>query len=296
MRIRIGHPVAAADLARLPAPDRLPYLRARVYALGRPREVAASYLLPALPPTPIMQRNGPGPAGSGYCGPAAQPLPAALPRWEVYVAKKAEMPHVLREIGRLRELTFRREGEGTGPGHPTSTSYDTYYRHLLLYDRVARQLVGAYRVGRGRSILREFGKRGFYLHSLFRMKKELRPLLRESLELGRSFIRAEYQKQPLPLALLWKGIAEYIALPPRVPLPHRAGKHQQPIFGDFQGRDGRLPAPALLRCGPGPAGPAPQAVPLPCPQRRNGHARGPAGQSARFTGFAEAYYGSGAGR
>lgn len=127
--------------------------------------------------------------------------------------KRREIPHVLREIGRLRELTFRREGEGTGQATDLD-HYDTYYRHLFLYDRVARRLVGAYRVGRGRSILREFGKQGFYLHSLFRMKKELRPLLRESLELGRSFIRAEYQKQPLPLALLWKGIAEYIACHP----------------------------------------------------------------------------------
>jgi hypothetical protein len=69
-------------------------------------------------------------------------------------------------------------------------------------------------VGKGRAIMRQHGKRGLYLHSLFRMKKELIPLLRESLELGRSFIREEYQRQPLPLALLWKGIAEYVATHP----------------------------------------------------------------------------------
>ena len=69
-------------------------------------------------------------------------------------------------------------------------------------------------MGRGRAIVRQSGKRGFYLHSLFRMKAALVPLLRESLELGRAFVREEYQKQPLPLALLWKGIAEYLARHP----------------------------------------------------------------------------------
>ncbi|MBT9393208.1 lysophospholipid acyltransferase family protein [Hymenobacter sp. NST-14] len=213
VRLRIGHPVAASDLARLPAPDRLPYLRARVYALGTPAEVAASYLRPALPPAGILPETAPELLEADIAALRPRRCLVRTRQWEVYVAKKAEIPNVLREIGRLRELTFRREGAGTGQATDLD-HYDTYYRHLFLYDRTARRLVGAYRVGRGRSILREFGKQGFYLHSLFRMKKELRPLLRESLELGRSFIRAEYQKQPLPLALLWKGIAEYIAAHP----------------------------------------------------------------------------------
>ena len=213
VHIRIGHPIAAPELAHLPTPDRLPYLRARVYALGSPQQMAASYLLPARPPVPVVAETAPALLEADIA--ALRPSRCLLrnQQWEVYVAKKAEIPNVLREIGRLRELTFRGEEEGTGQAIDLD-QYDTYYRHLFLYDRAARRLVGAYRVGRGRSILREFGKRGFYLHSLFRMKKALQPLLRESLELGRSFIRAEYQKQPLPLALLWKGIAEYIARHP----------------------------------------------------------------------------------
>ncbi|UYZ62658.1 lysophospholipid acyltransferase family protein [Hymenobacter weizhouensis] len=213
VRIRIGQPVAAPDLARLPTPDRLPYLRARVYALGSPLEVAASTLFPPLP-TPSV---GPETPSAAIEADIAALRPARLlvryGQWEVYVAKKVEIPQVLREIGRLRELTFRREDEGTQ--QPTDLdAYDAYYRHLFLYDRSARCLVGAYRVGRGRAILQQRGKRGFYLHSLFRMKAGLTPLLRESLELGRSFIREEYQKQPLPLALLWKGISEYVARHP----------------------------------------------------------------------------------
>ena len=72
--------------------------------------------------------------------------------------------------------------------------YDEYYRHLFLYDRATRRLVGAHRLGPGRAILGRFGRRGLYLHSLFRLKKELTPFLRESLERGRSRVRAEYQR------------------------------------------------------------------------------------------------------
>ena len=54
--------------------------------------------------------------------------------------------------------------------------------------------------------MERFGPRGFYTHSLFRMRKGIHPVLRSSLELGRSFIRPEYQRQRMPLFLLWKGI------------------------------------------------------------------------------------------
>lgn len=212
VQVRIGHAVAPADLARLPAPERLAYLRARVYALA-PAAENAVLPLPSLPAAAIVPETAPALLEADIAGLRASRCLLRHQQWEVYVAKKAEIPQVLQEIGRLRELTFRQVGEGTQ--HSIDLDhYDDYYRHLFLYDRAARRLVGAYRVGRGRSILQQYGKRGFYLHSLFRLKKQLQPLLQESLELGRSFVRVEYQKQPLPLALLWKGIAEYIARHP----------------------------------------------------------------------------------
>jgi hypothetical protein len=180
-----------------------------VYALGSPAE-APTVTWPRLPPQAIVAETAADLIEADLA--ALRPARCLLVHgpWEVYVARKSELPHVLPEIGRLRELTFRRVGEGTH--QPTDLdAYDEYYRHLFLYHRNDRRLVGAYRVGKGRAILRQHGKRGLYLHSLFRMQKPLLPLLRESLELGRSFIREEYQRQPLPLALLWKGIAEYVA-------------------------------------------------------------------------------------
>lgn len=210
VRVRLGHPIPAAEIHRLPADARLGYLRARVYALGAPLiekgssapqmvpvadETAARLIeieLAQLRPGRLLVRSG---------------------HWEVYVARAAEIPFVLREIGRLRELTFRQVGEGTGHGIDLD-AYDGYYRHLFLYDREARCLVGGYRLGPGRSILRRYGKKGLYLHSLFRLQAGIRPLLEESVELGRSWIRTEYQRQPLPLALLWKGIATWLSAHP----------------------------------------------------------------------------------
>jgi putative hemolysin len=211
VRVRIGQAVPAAALALLPAPERLAYIRARVQALGAAWQQTPGHT--ARPPAPLRSPLA-AEALAADIG-ALRPGRCLLryQNWEVYVAKRAELPHILPEIGRLRELTFRGVGEGTSR-ETDLDQYDDYYQQLFLYNRASGQIVGGYRLGRGRSIVRNMGKRGFYLHSLFRMRKELVPMLRESLELGRSFVRPEYQKQPLPLLLLWKGIAEYIARHP----------------------------------------------------------------------------------
>ncbi|WP_051166816.1 lysophospholipid acyltransferase family protein [Hymenobacter norwichensis] len=213
IQVRIGQPIGPAVLDRLPTADQLAYLRAQVYALGTAAERSVAALLPALPTPPIITETAPALIEQDIAGLRASRRLLVSGRWEVYVAKCSEIPHVLREIGRLRELTFRLVGEGTQ--QPTDLDkYDTYYRHLFLYDRENQRLVGAYRLGKGRAILRQYGRRGFYLHSLFKLSRELTPVLRQSLELGRSFIRPEYQRQPLPLALLWEGVAAYMLVHP----------------------------------------------------------------------------------
>ncbi|WP_269226541.1 lysophospholipid acyltransferase family protein [Flavobacterium eburneipallidum] len=125
--------------------------------------------------------------------------------YEVFFAEAKEIPNVLHEIGRLREITFREVGEGTNESIDID-KYDKYYRHLFLWDADAQKIAGAYRMGLGSEIFPKYGVEGFYLNDLFRFEPELHDMLHQSIEMGRAFIIKEYQQKPMPLFLLWKGI------------------------------------------------------------------------------------------
>jgi putative hemolysin len=128
---------------------------------------------------------------------------------EVFLADAASIPNILREIGRLREITFRAIGEGSNNALDLD-EYDSYYLHLFLWDKAGQKLAGAYRLGFGADIYDKFGIRGFYIPTLFRLEKELHPLFSKGLEMGRAFVVQEYQQKPMPLFLLWKGIVHVI--------------------------------------------------------------------------------------
>ena len=128
---------------------------------------------------------------------------------DVYCSPPIKIPNILNEIGRLREITFRSVGEGTNRNIDLD-EYDLYYYHLFIWDRENENIVGAYRLGKGKEIIDRYGKKGFYINSLFKMRKEMMPVLYSSIELGRSFIREEYQRKPLPLFMLWKGILYFL--------------------------------------------------------------------------------------
>ena len=125
--------------------------------------------------------------------------------YEVYLAPAANIPNILREIGRLREITFREIGEGTNKAIDLD-KFDRYYHHMFLWDREAECLAGAYRMGLGRDVYEAYGINGFYLQDLFRFEPELHKMMSHSIELGRAFIIKKYQQKPMPLFLLWKGI------------------------------------------------------------------------------------------
>ncbi|MBC7913460.1 MAG: lysophospholipid acyltransferase family protein [Pyrinomonadaceae bacterium] len=129
--------------------------------------------------------------------------------YEVYITPTSSIPNIIKEIGRLREITFREVGEGTNKSTDLD-EYDIYYHHLFIWDTNARMIVGAYRIGRGDEIFYSLGNKGFYITELFKVKEQIYPVLRQGLELGRSWIRKEYQQKPLPLFLLWKGILKYL--------------------------------------------------------------------------------------
>ena len=129
--------------------------------------------------------------------------------YEVFISPAENIPNILKEIGRLREITFRAVGEGTNKSSDLD-GYDIYYRHLFIWDSENKMIVGAYRIGLGDEISYSYGKKGFYLQELFKIKPQFNSVLKNSLELGRSWIRKEYQQKPLPLFLLWKGILKYL--------------------------------------------------------------------------------------
>ena len=125
--------------------------------------------------------------------------------YEVYLAAAEDIPNILREVGRLREITFREVGEGTNEAIDLDT-FDTYYHHMFLWDKEKNVIAGAYRMGLGSQIFARHGIDGFYLQDLFRFEPELYKMMSQSIEMGRAFIIKEYQQKPMPLFLLWKGI------------------------------------------------------------------------------------------
>ena len=135
----------------------------------------------------------------------------------VYLGTASEIPQLLREVGRLREATFRKAGEGTGKSLDLD-HFDDYYWHLVLWQKPECKVLGAYRAGNTAEILAEHGISGLYTSTLFRYDERIFQKLGPALELGRSFVRPEYQRQYAPLLLLWKGIARLIAMRPEIPV------------------------------------------------------------------------------
>ncbi|TVZ56712.1 putative hemolysin [Lutibacter sp. Hel_I_33_5] len=125
--------------------------------------------------------------------------------YEVFFANAKEIPNLLHEIGRLREITFRDVGEGTNNTIDLD-KYDKYYYHMFLWDSKAKCLTGAYRMGLGKEIYKKYGINGFYIQTLFRIEPELYQMMENTIEMGRAFIIKDYQQKPMPLFLLWKGI------------------------------------------------------------------------------------------
>jgi hypothetical protein len=132
---------------------------------------------------------------------------------DVYYALYDQIPGLMQEVGRLREVTFRLAGEGSGKAADLD-EFDRSYLHLFVWNRQEGELVGAYRLGLSDQILPRYGKEGFYTTCLFEYPKSLIAAISPAIELGRSFVRVEYQRSYLPLLLLWKGIGNFLLQKP----------------------------------------------------------------------------------
>jgi putative hemolysin len=222
--LRVGSAIPADSIGNIAGDlEATEYLRWRTYLLaqrGRKQitlPVALRSMLPLKSGEPIAPAL---PRELLLCDIQALPERRCLienAEFAVYAAQAPEIPHLLQEVGRLREVTFREAGEGTGKRSDLD-HFDCYYWHLLLWSKAKNELVGAYRAGNTAEIVSARGVLGLYTNTLFRYDERLFEKLGPALELGRSFVRPEYQRQYAPLLLLWKAIARFVILRPETPV------------------------------------------------------------------------------
>lgn len=213
IKVRIGKPISVEDQNNLEDINAFyEFIRRKTYMLANPFEKKGSPILstqnlkiPKSPKEIISQKNVDSfiREVDGLRKNDKRLLESK--NYEVYFASAKEIPNLLQEIGRLREITFRDVGEGTNKAIDLD-KFDKYYHHLLLWDREANMLAGAYRMGLGKDIYKKYGISGFYIHTLFRFEPELYSMMENTIEMGRAFVIKEYQQKPMPLFLLWKGI------------------------------------------------------------------------------------------
>jgi putative hemolysin len=214
IKIRIGAPITPKEQSSFESIAHFgQYLRARVYSLGSTID-------------PKLQKREGNKWKKRKVETIVSPVPSQIltkefnsirDKYELFSTKNYSVlctpihviPKIFNEIGRLREVTFREVGEGTNKSIDID-EYDFYYNHLFIWDTDKNRIVGAYRLGKGRDISATYGLKGFYINSLFRIKKGFLPILSESIELGRSFVTKDYQKKVIPLFLLWKGIMIFL--------------------------------------------------------------------------------------
>ena len=224
VEIRIGTPVPGDVLARLHGDqETIDYLRRRTYLLSRRSRAAPgqflnpNFVFPRKEHAPIAAET----ARDALLAEIQQLDPGQLledtREFSVYVARAQQIPSLLRELGRLREITFRDVGEGTGESRDLDP-FDAYYLHVFLWDKAKQQLAGAYRMGIGPEILARRGPRGLYTSTLFHYDPRFFEKLGPAVELGRSFVLPDYQRQFAPLLLLWRGIARYLSDHPETPV------------------------------------------------------------------------------
>jgi putative hemolysin len=215
LSLRIGTLIPAARLNAFEGDrDLVEYLRFRTYMLGNGMKTARPRKAGTAAADPISAARPPASLAEEVALLPGRQLLAGSGDLQVWMAEAPQIPGLLQEIGRQREIAFRLAGEGTGRSLDLDR-FDGHYLHLFLWNRSKREVAGAYRCGRSDEIMERCGVEGLYTSTLFRFSAELLERIGPSLELGRSFVRPEYQKSYAPLLLLWKGIGRFLVLHPR---------------------------------------------------------------------------------
>ena len=217
VRVAFGSTIETGKLAGFASDqEMMDYLRFRTYLLrkndSKKREPMVFGRKKSLPP--IASSRGKHILASEVGALADENILIKTAEFTVFQAGAFQIPRIMREIGIRREETFRAVGEGTGKPMDIDRFDDTY-RHLVLWNHVEREVVGAYRFGLTDELLKEHGPEGLYTSTLFDYRPGMLGGIGPALELGRSFIIPKYQKGYQPLLLLWRGLAAFVVANPK---------------------------------------------------------------------------------
>ena len=214
--LTFGRPVPATELRLLSSAQAVTdYLRVSTDALS-PQ---------TLPPPAAWEEPPPAPAGDSGMPQTKRRLARAIEdladrrlieheTTDVYCAPYQRLGPVMDDIAVAREVSFRAVGDGTGRDKDLD-EFDTHYLHLFLWDKSERRVAGAYRIGPVDDIVAEHGIKGLYSRSLYKYDKAFIRQLGSAIEMGRSFIHPDYQRQPTSLNLLWRGIGKILVDSPQ---------------------------------------------------------------------------------
>jgi putative hemolysin len=220
LRVRVGSLIAPEKLGSFESDtDLTAYLRMRTYILDSRTSGEADAGKAAAPKNgrdafeEVASPLDPGEVAREIASLPPEQTLAETAGLCAILGEAVEIPKVMHEIGRLREITFREVGEGTGKSLDLD-EFDEYYKHLIVWNAEKSELVGAYRLGLSDDILDRFGIDGLYTSTLFEFKSGMLEKIDPAIELGRSFVRAEYQRSYAPLMLLWKAIGAFVVKHP----------------------------------------------------------------------------------
>ncbi len=143
---------------------------------------------------------------------------------EIYVITAQEAPHVMQEIGRLREIAFRSAGGGTGKAADID-EFDTMEggcKQLIVWNPEAEEIIGGYRYLFGTDWKTDSnGQPVLATSHMFHFSEEfMRDYAPYTVELGRSFVSLEYQnvrtnsKSIFALDNLWDGLGALTVINP----------------------------------------------------------------------------------
>ena len=145
---------------------------------------------------------------------------------EIYVITAQDSPHVMKEIGRLREVAFREAGGGTGKSMDIDEfdTMDNGYKQLIVWNPEAEEIIGGYRYLLGTDVkLDDKGQPILATSHMFHFSdKFINDYLPQTIELGRSFVSLEYQsskmgaKSLFALDNLWDGLGALTVIMPNV--------------------------------------------------------------------------------